>query len=95
MVLTGVVFGACGTAGQRCTTTRRLIVHESVYEKTKEVLAKAYSQLKIGNPLDETNHVGPLIDKIAVDSYLQAIEAAKKEGGKIIMDGGVLTGDWF
>ncbi|MFM2225482.1 MAG: hypothetical protein RJA07_1684 [Bacteroidota bacterium] len=95
MVLTGVVFGACGTAGQRCTTTRRLIVHESIYEKTKEVLAKAYSQLKIGNPLDETNHVGPLIDKMAVDGYLQAIDAAKKEGGKIIVEGGVLTGSGF
>jgi aldehyde dehydrogenase (NAD+) len=95
MVLTGVVFGACGTAGQRCTTTRRLIIHESIYEKTKEVLAKAYSQLKIGNPLDETNHVGPLIDKMAVDGYLQAIEAAKTEGGKIIVDGGVLTGSDF
>jgi aldehyde dehydrogenase (NAD+) len=95
MVLTGVVFGACGTAGQRCTTTRRLIVHETVYEKTKEVLAKAYSQLKIGNPLDETNHVGPLIDKLAVDGYLSAIEAAKKEGGKIIVEGGVFTGNGF
>lgn len=95
MVLTGVVFGACGTAGQRCTTTRRLIVHESVYEKTKEVLAKAYSQLKIGNPLDETNHVGPLIDKLAVDGYLNAIEAAIKEGGKILVEGDVLTGNGF
>ncbi|MEN9522602.1 MAG: hypothetical protein RL065_979 [Bacteroidota bacterium] len=95
MVLTGVVFGACGTAGQRCTTTRRLIVHESVYNKTKEVLAKAYSQLKIGNPLDETNHVGPLIDKLAVDGYLNAIETAKKEGGKIIVEGGVLSGNGY
>ncbi|MEY2830086.1 MAG: hypothetical protein RIQ33_1944 [Bacteroidota bacterium] len=95
MVLTGVVFGACGTAGQRCTTTRRLIVHETVYEKTKEVLAKAYSQLKIGNPLDETNHVGPLIDTLAVAGYLSAIEAAQKEGGKIIVEGGVLTGSGF
>ncbi|MEY4875112.1 MAG: hypothetical protein RL708_261 [Bacteroidota bacterium] len=95
MVLTGVVFGACGTAGQRCTTTRRLIIHASIYEKTKEVLAKAYSQLKIGNPLDETNHVGPLIDKMAVDGYLDAIAVAKMEGGKIIIDGGVLTGSGF
>jgi aldehyde dehydrogenase (NAD+) len=95
MVLTGVVFGACGTAGQRCTTTRRLIVHESLYEKTTGILAKAYSQLKIGNPLDETNHVGPLIDKLAVDGYLSAIEAAKKEGGKILVEGGVLTGVGF
>jgi aldehyde dehydrogenase (NAD+) len=95
MVLTGVVFGACGTAGQRCTTTRRLIVHESIYDKTKEVLSKAYSQLKIGNPLDETNHVGPLIDTLAVDGYLQAIEAAKKEGGNIIVEGGVLSGSGF
>lgn len=95
MVLTGAVFGAVGTAGQRCTTTRRLIIHESIYDKTVEVLKSAYSQLSIGNPLDEKNHVGPLIDKEAVQSYLSAIEHVKKEGGRMIIDGGVLSGSGF
>ena len=95
MVLVGTVFGAVGTAGQRCTSTRRLIVHESVYDKTVSVLQKAYAQLRIGNPLDANNHVGPLIDKGAVDAYLKAIEKAKQEGGKMIVEGGVLSGDGY
>lgn len=92
MVLVGTVFGAVGTAGQRCTTTRRLFVHENIYDKVKEVLVSAYKQLRIGNPLDETNHVGPLIDKGAVKAYLNAIEHVKKEGGKFLVEGGVLEG---
>lgn len=92
MVLVGAVFGAVGTAGQRCTSTRRLIVHESVYDKTIEVLKSAYAQLNIGNPLNPINHVGPLIDTNAVKDYLNAIEEAKKQGGKIIVEGGVLNG---
>lgn len=92
MVLTGAVFGAVGTAGQRCTTTRRLIVHESVYDKTLEVLKAAYSQLKIGNPLDGSNHVGPLIDTKAVEDYQNAIQRAIAEGGQIVVEGGVLSG---
>lgn len=95
MVLVGAVFGAVGTAGQRCTSTRRLIIHESVYDKTIQVLQSAYAQLKIGNPLDSNNHVGPLIDKAAVQDYLNAIEKAKAEGGKIIVDGGVLEGEGY
>jgi len=95
MVLVGAVFGAVGTAGQRCTTTRRLIIHESVYDKTVEVLKSAYGQLKIGNPLDSNNHVGPLIDKGAVQDYLNAIEKAKQEGGKIIVEGGVMEGEGY
>jgi aldehyde dehydrogenase (NAD+) len=95
MVLVGAVFGAVGTAGQRCTSTRRLIVHESVYDKTINVLKNAYGQLKIGNPLDAANHVGPLIDKGAVNDYLNAIEKAKKEGGKIVVEGGVLEGEGY
>ena len=95
MVLVGTVFGAVGTAGQRCTSTRRLIVHESVYDKTVSVLQKAYAQLRIGNPLDANNHVGPLIDKGAVDAYLKAIEKAKQEGGKMIVEVGVLSGDGY
>ncbi|MEE1899019.1 aldehyde dehydrogenase family protein [Flavobacterium rakeshii] len=95
MVLVGAVFGAVGTAGQRCTTTRRLIVHESVYDKTIEVLKSAYGQLKIGNPLDSNNHVGPLIDKDSVQNYLDAIEKAKQEGGNVIVEGGVMQGEGY
>ncbi|MBS1571951.1 MAG: aldehyde dehydrogenase family protein [Bacteroidetes bacterium] len=92
MSIIGAVFGAVGTAGQRCTTTRRLIIHESVYEEVKNRLVKAYGQIKIGNPLDENNHVGPLIDQLAVNQYLDSIEKCKSEGGKFIVEGGVLEG---
>lgn len=95
MVLVGAVFGAVGTAGQRCTTTRRLVIHESIYDKTISVLKNAYSQLSIGNPLNEHNHVGPLIDTGAVKDYLNAIEKAKQEGGKMIVEGGVMEGDGY
>ena len=95
MALIGAAFGAVGTAGQRCTSTRRLIIHESVYNKFKEKLVHAYSQLKIGNPLNEKNHVGPLIDKDAVKMYLDAIEKCKAEGGKFIVEGGVIKGKGF
>lgn len=91
----GALFGAVGTAGQRCTTTRRLIVHQSVYNKVKEKLVAAYKQLSVGNPLNEKNHVGPLIDTDAVKSYLSAIEACKKEGGKFAVEGGVLKGKGY
>ncbi len=93
MTLIGAVFGAVGTAGQRCTSTRRLIIHESIYAVFKEKLVKAYAQLKIGNPLDTENHVGPLIDKDAVKNYLEAIEKCKAQGGNFIVEGGVLEGD--
>ncbi len=95
MALIGAVFGAVGTAGQRCTTTRRLIIHESVYDTFKENLVKAYKQLRIGNPLDPNNHVGPLIDKDAVSNYLSAIQKCKTEGGKFIVEGEVLQGNGF
>jgi aldehyde dehydrogenase (NAD+) len=95
MALIGAAFGAVGTAGQRCTSTRRLIIHESVYNKFKEKLVHAYGQLKIGNPLHEKNHVGPLIDKDAVKMYLDAIEKCKAEGGKFIVEGGVVKGKGF
>ena len=91
----GSLFGAVGTCGQRCTTTRRLIIHESIYEEVKNKLSSAYKQLKIGNPLDESNHVGPLIDIDAVNAYLNAIERAKKEGGKIVVEGGVIEGKGY
>ncbi|WAC42095.1 aldehyde dehydrogenase family protein [Pedobacter sp. SL55] len=95
MALIGAVFGAVGTAGQRCTSTRRLIIHESVYETFKAKLVKAYGQLRIGNPLDQNNHVGPLIDKDAVNAYLASIEKCKAEGGKFVIEGGVLAGDEY
>lgn len=93
MAMPAVVFGAVGTAGQRCTTTRRLIVHDSIYDKVKDSLIKAYSGLKIGNPLDEKNHVGPLIDKNAVKDFTNALKLVQEEGGKIIYGGTVLEGE--
>ncbi len=95
IALVAAVFGAVGTAGQRCTTTRRLIIHEKIYNKVKDLLVSAYSQLKIGNPLLEKNHVGPLIDTDAVNMYLQAIEKCKAEGGNFIVEGAVLKGKGF
>lgn len=92
MSIIGAVFGAVGTAGQRCTSTRRLIIHESIYDKFTEKLVKAYGQLRIGDPLNQHNHVGPLIDKDAVNAYLESIEKCKEEGGKFIVEGGVLEG---
>ena len=92
ITIIGALFGAVGTCGQRCTSTRRLIIHQSVYNEVKNKLAKAYTQLSIGNPLDENNHVGPLIDKDAVEMYLNAIEKAKLEGGNVLVEGGVLDG---
>jgi len=95
MVVPGAVFGAVGTAGQRCTSTRRLIIHEEIYDKVKEALTSAYKQLKIGNPLDQNFHVGPLIDQDAVNAYLGALDKAVAEGGNIIVEGGVLTGEGY
>lgn len=95
MTTIGAVFGAVGTAGQRCTSTRRLIIHESVYDKVKNALVDAYKQIKIGNPLDEKNHVGPLIDKDAVTMYSKALEKAVSEGGNVLVEGGVLSGEGY
>ncbi|WP_300601110.1 aldehyde dehydrogenase family protein [Niabella sp.] len=95
IAITGALFGAVGTAGQRCTSTRRLIIHESVYETAKEKLKQAYSQLKIGDPLDPVNHVGPLIDKAAVQAYISAIEKCREEGGRFLVEGGILEGDSY
>lgn len=92
MTVIGAVFGAVGTAGQRCTSTRRLIIHESIYDKVKDALVSAYGQLRIGNPLDQNNHVGPLIDTHAVAMYNKALEQVVAEGGKILVPGGVLSG---
>jgi aldehyde dehydrogenase (NAD+) len=95
MTLIGAVFGSVGTAAQRCTSTRRLIVHEDIYDDLVGKIKNAYSQIKIGNPLDENNHVGPLIDSKAVEAYQNAIEEAKKEGGKVLIEGGVLSGEGY
>ncbi len=92
MSLVGAVFGAVGTAGQRCTSTRRLIIHESVYDAFKQKLVNAYGQIRIGDPLNENNHMGPLIDKDAVNLYLDSIEKCKSEGGKFIVEGDKLEG---
>ncbi len=95
MTVIGAVFGAVGTAGQRCTSTRRLIIHESIYDKVKDAIVSAYGQLRIGNPLDQNNHVGPLIDTHAVEMYNRALEKVVAEGGKILVEGGVLQGEGY
>ena len=95
MVVPGAVFGAVGTAGQRCTSTRRLIIHESVYDKVRNAIVNAYKQIKIGNPLDENNHVGPLIDAAAVSMYNVALEKVVAEGGQVLVEGGVLSGEGY
>ena len=95
MTVIGAVFGAVGTAGQRCTSTRRLIIHESIYDTIKEALVKAYKQLRIGNPLDENNHVGPLIDSTAVGMYSQALKKVVAEGGTLLVEGGILSGEGY
>ena len=86
-------FGAVGTCGQRCTSTRRIIVHESIISEIKTELAKAYKQLNIGNPLNESNHVGPLIDLDAVNQYISALNQITEQGGELIVEGGVITGN--
>ena len=95
MTIIGAVFGAVGTAGQRCTSTRRLIIHESIYDKVKDALVAAYGQLRIGNPLDESKHVGPLIDQDAVRMYQNALEKVVAEGGNLVVEGGILEGEGY
>ncbi|WP_350286563.1 aldehyde dehydrogenase family protein [uncultured Croceitalea sp.] len=95
MTVIGAVFGAVGTAGQRCTSTRRLIIHESMYEQVKSSIVDAYKQLRIGNPLDESNHVGPLIDTDAVAMYNASLKSVVEEGGKILVEGEVLSGEGY
>ena len=95
IALRAAVFGAVGTAGQRCTSTRRLIVHKDIFEEFKNKLVNAYGQIKIGNPLNKDNHMGPLIDRGAVKMYLDAIEKINKEGGKEVVVGGELSGNKY
>ena len=92
MVVPAIVFGAVGTCGQRCTSTRRLIIHDSIFEEVKNHITSAYGQLRIGDPLNETNHVGPLIDKDAVNNYNSALSQISQQGGKFLVEGGVLEG---
>ncbi len=92
LALRAVLFAAVGTAGQRCTTLRRLIIHESVQDKFLDMLINAYKQVKIGNPLDSTTLMGPMIDRMAVTMMMNAIERAKKEGGEVIYGGRQLEG---
>ncbi len=89
-----IVFGAVGTAGQRCTSTRRIIVHESIRAKFIESLIAAYKQLPIGSPLQAGNLVGPLIDEAAVDNMMKALAELKKQGGKVLFGGGRLKGNY-
>jgi len=95
MTVIGAVFGAVGTAGQRCTSTRRLIIHDSIYDKVKNAIVDAYKQIVIGNPLDERNHMGPLIDKEAVEMYQAALLKVVEEGGNLVIEGGVLSGEGY
>ena len=94
-VLPAIVFGAVGTAGQRCTSTRRLIIHESVYEQVKSILAQAYRQIRIGDPLDQNNHMGPLVDAQAVLNYTHALQEIERQGGKFLVPGGILEGEAY
>jgi aldehyde dehydrogenase (NAD+) len=95
IAIPAVVFGAVGTAGQRCTSTRRLVIHDSIYDKVKESLLLAYKSLKIGDPLDEKNHVGPLIDKDTVKTFCAALEKVTEEGGKVLYGGEVMSGEGY
>jgi aldehyde dehydrogenase (NAD+) len=95
MALRAIVFGAVGTCGQRCTSTRRIIVHNSIYDQFRERLIAVYDKLKIGHPLDTASHVGPLIDCSAKETFLAAVEKVKNEGGKIIAGGKELSGTGY
>ncbi len=90
-----IVFSAVGTAGQRCTTTRRLIIHEEIYDRVKAALLGAYESLNIGSPLDQQNHLGPLIDTAAVSGYREALQALSDQGGTILYGGTLLSGPGF
>ena len=95
LVIPAILFGAVGTAGQRCTSTRRIIVHSSIYESLAENLKSAYQQVQIGNPLNDKTLMGPLIDRGAVDDYLAALEKVRQEGGEILCGGKEVDGEGF
>jgi len=93
LAVKGCTFAAVGTAGQRCTTLRRLIIHESVYDEFVEKLKKAYSSIRIGDPLDRTNLMGPLHTKGAVKEYTEGLETIQAQGGQIVYGGKKVEGD--
>ncbi|MDQ3142340.1 MAG: aldehyde dehydrogenase family protein, partial [Bacteroidota bacterium] len=95
LVLPAIIFGTVGTAGQRCTSTRRLIIHKSIYQEVKSSLINAYKQLRIGDPLNPDNHMGPLIDQQAVSHYLDALKSIELQGGTMLIEGGRLSGEGF
>ncbi len=95
LAIPAVVFGAVGTAGQRCTTTRRLIVHSTVYKQVRKALLKAYRSLRIGTPVDSQNHVGPLVSQQAVKDFLKAIKTINNQDGKVIFGGKEITGKGY
>ncbi|MBL6719888.1 MAG: aldehyde dehydrogenase family protein [Planctomycetes bacterium] len=88
MVLPATLFGAVGTAGQRCTTTRRLLVHSEVYDEVRDRLVRAYQDITIGDPMDEGTLCGPLIDEVAVETMERSLAAAQAAGGKVLCGGG-------
>lgn len=95
LAIPAVVFGAVGTAGQRCTSTRRLFIHHSIYDKTINQLVNAYQQIRIGDPLDGGTLMGPLIDELAVEQYQQTLASVRKRGGKILYGDKVLDREGY
>lgn len=95
LAVPATVFGAVGTAGQRCTSTRRVLVHENIYDEFKKSIVNAYKQVRIGNPLQPDTLMGPLIDKQAVDMYKKAIENAIQQGGKVVYGNEIIEGNGF
>jgi aldehyde dehydrogenase (NAD+) len=97
MAVMSTVFGTVGTAGQRCTSTRRVIIHEDIYDEVRDKFIAAYKNVvpRIGNPLDEDYLVGPLIDNFAVDLFSNAVKQVQEEGGKVLFGGEVLSGEGF
>ena len=94
IAIPGIVFGSVGTCGQRCTTTRRLIIHDSIYVDVKNQLVQAYSQIenRVGDPLDSETLIGPMIDEVAVKNFQNALEAIREQGGSVIYGGEILEG---
>jgi aldehyde dehydrogenase (NAD+) len=95
MAIPAIVFGAVGTAGQRCTSTRRLFVHDSILEQVRETLVSAYQQVRIGDPLESSTLMGPLTSEAAVEQFLEAVESAEAEGGTVLTGGKRIERDGF
>jgi aldehyde dehydrogenase (NAD+) len=95
LAIPGIVFGSVGTAGQRCTSTRRIIVHSSIYDKLIDKLINAYKQVRIGNPLKANILMGPLIDSKAIDDFMQALKQVKEEGGEVLYGGNIIQREGY